>query len=142
MTKKILCAVDGSKAADTAIDFAIEQAKRLDVPVSFLNVNLASERATSKTHYWDTTLLGAANLQTDRMLGKAAEKARGAGVDKFECVTAAGREIASAIVSFADINGFDHIVTGHSVAGLSKLGLGSVSAQVVAQAHCPVTVAR
>jgi nucleotide-binding universal stress UspA family protein len=46
-------------------------------------------------------------------------------------------------VAFAEDNGIDHIVVGTGgKSGVTRLMLGSVSHDVLARAHCPVTVAR
>ena len=143
MTRKLLCATDGSHAADKAVTLSILLAQQLRVPLAFLTVNLASEDRTSKTHFWDDRVLSAADAQISQVLGKAAAAAKQAGVAEFNCVTLSGREVASAIVDYAEHNGFDHIVTGSSgYSGVTRLMLGSVASQVVTRAHCPVTIAR
>ena len=51
-------------------------------------------------------------------------------------------DIAQALVEFARANGIDHVVMGaRGVTGVRRI-LGSVSAQVVAEADCTVTVVR
>lgn len=51
-------------------------------------------------------------------------------------------DVAQALVEFARANGIDHVVMGaRGVTGVRRL-LGSVSAQVVAEADCTVTVVR
>lgn len=51
-------------------------------------------------------------------------------------------DVAGAILDYADHNRVDHIVIGARASGALRRHLGSVSAQVVAQATCSVTVAR
>jgi nucleotide-binding universal stress UspA family protein len=51
-------------------------------------------------------------------------------------------DTASAIVEFARKNQVDHIVMGARSSSMLRRYLGSVSSQVVAQAHCTVTVVR
>ena len=51
-------------------------------------------------------------------------------------------DAASAIIEFAAKNGADHIVMGARGASALRRYLGSVSAQVVTQSECTVTVVR
>jgi nucleotide-binding universal stress UspA family protein len=51
--------------------------------------------------------------------------------------------VARAIVKYAEENDIDHNVVGTGGKGaVARLMLGSVSSDVIARAHCPVTVAR
>jgi nucleotide-binding universal stress UspA family protein len=53
------------------------------------------------------------------------------------------REVAPAIVQYAETGGYDCIVMGTGdKRGLSRLVLGSVAADVSGRAHCSVMVAR
>jgi nucleotide-binding universal stress UspA family protein len=51
-------------------------------------------------------------------------------------------DAASAIVSYANDNGVDHIILGARGSSAMRRYLGSVSAQVVAEANCTVTVVK
>ncbi|MCZ8076929.1 MAG: universal stress protein, partial [Paucibacter sp.] len=51
-------------------------------------------------------------------------------------------DAATAIIEFAAKNGADHIVMGARGASALRRYLGSVSAQVVTQSECSVTVVR
>lgn len=140
---KLLCATDGSHSSEKAVAFAADLAKRLGAELSFLTVSTVSKEAAAKTHFWDDRILGAADAQMQAELKAAAAAAKKAGLVDAKCVTAAGRDIAAAIVAYAEKNGFDHIVTGSAGrTGASKLLLGSVASAVVAKAHCPVTIVR
>lgn len=140
---KLLCATDGSHSSEKAVRFAADLAKRLGAKLAFLTVSTVSPESAARTHFWDDRILGAADAQVQQELKSAAETAKQAGLADASCVTAAGRDIAAAIVAYAEKNGFDHIVTGSSGrTGASKLLLGSVASAVVAKAHCPVTVVR
>ncbi len=56
---------------------------------------------------------------------------------------AGGSDIAGAIVDYAEKNSYHHIVTGSAgLTGAKRLLLGSVAADIVTLAHCPVTVVR
>jgi nucleotide-binding universal stress UspA family protein len=54
-----------------------------------------------------------------------------------------GADPAEAIVSYAERNGYHHIIVGsEGRTGAKRMLLGSVAADVVTRAHCPVTVVR
>ncbi len=140
---KLLCATDGSHSSAKAVGFAADLAKRLGAELAFLTVSTVSAESAAKTHFWDDRILGAADAQMQTELKAAADAAKKAGLADAACVTATGRDIAAAIVGYAESHGFDHIVTGSSGrTGASKLLLGSVASAVVAKAHCPVTIVR
>ena len=75
----------------------------------------------------------------DRAVALAAEY----GVPGAKRVDIVSREAAAGIVTYAENNGYDQIVVGTGdKRGISRLMLGSVAADVMARAHCTVTVAR
>ena len=53
-----------------------------------------------------------------------------------------GPDPGQAIIDYATANGVDHIMMGARGHSTTRRYLGSVSAQVVAEAHCSVTVIR
>ena len=80
---------------------------------------------------------------TDRVLDSATATAKQSGCSNAKAADVKSRDVARAIVIYAEDNGFDHIVVGTGgKSGLSRLMLGSVSRDMVARAHCAVTVAR
>lgn len=143
MTKKILCATDGSMQSGSAVAFAAELSKQLRVPVSFITINKASTARTSRTHFWDDRVMQAIDAQINKVLADAAAVAKGSGLADGSYVVAEGADIAAAIVNYASENGFDHIVVGSAHRGKpARLFLGSVAADVVKLASCAVTIAR
>ena len=78
-----------------------------------------------------------------RVLDGATAIAKKAGVSDPKTASVKSRDVARAIVIYAEENDIDHIVVGTGgKGGVARLMLGSVSSDVIARAHCPVTVAR
>ena len=137
MTTKILCATDGTEHSAHAIELAATLAARLGAKLSICAVNIAHGGTRGPLIYtWEDD-------QVRKALDAAAAVARKAGAQQVEEVALRSREAASAIVQYAEENGFDHIVVGTGdKRGVSRLVLGSVAADVAGRAHCSVTVAR
>lgn len=143
MLEKILCAIDGSHSSEKAVDFAVALANKVGAELTFVIIRTMDAQHAAKERYWDSRVLGAAEMQAQQEFAAARKAANAAGLDGIECVEAYGRDIGGAIVDFAEKQGFGHIVTGSSGrSGVERLVLGSVAADVVAKAHCPVTIAR
>ncbi len=143
MFEKLLCAVDGSRSSQKAAALAAALAGKLGAKLTFLTVQTMDAKHAAKELYWDSRLLGAAELQSERELEDARQAAKSAGLSDVDCVKTYGRSVGEAIVAYAEKEGFSHIVTGSSGrSGVERLMLGSVAADVVARAHCPVTIAR
>ena len=143
MSKKLLCATDGSHSAEKAVAYAIQMAKSSGAQLAFLTVDSLSAEKAAGTYFWDSKLLQAGDALLHRELGSAKKAAQAAGLPEAACVTTSGRDTAEAIVAYADSHGYDHIVVGSAGrTGLDRLMLGSVAQAVAAKAHCPVTIAR
>lgn len=143
MIRKILCATDGSASSGKAVAVAVELASRTGAALCFLTVERITPEGAARSAFWDSRLLDAAAAQTHGELAAAEARAREAGLSRVECLTTQGNDVAEAIVAFAREGGFDHLVTGSvGRTGLARALLGSVAADVVARAHCPVTVVR
>lgn len=137
MTKKILCAIDGTDHSAHAIQLAAEMSAKLGSALSICAVNVAHGGTRGPLIYnWE-------DAEVKRILDSAAAEAKKAGATKVEEITLRSREAAAAIVQYAEENGYDHIVVGTGdKRGISRLVLGSVAADVAGRAHCSVTVAR
>jgi len=139
MVSKILCAVDGSHASDSAVAFAADLARQLDVPLCFLSVEPVSEERATKARFWDSRMLTAADEQGRQELADARRKAEKAGVKDVTCTLVHGRDVDAAIVDYAGEHGFDQIVAGHT--GRTAVSrIGSVAYGVAEKAQCPVTI--
>jgi nucleotide-binding universal stress UspA family protein len=143
MSKRLLCATDGSHASEKAVDFAIRLAKALGAHIAFLTVERVSPDTAASSAFWDSTVLGAAELQVHKELHTAASKARESGLSDIKCITTTGQNIAAAIIDYTEKHGYDHIIMGSvGRTGVARLLLGSIATEVVAKAHCPVTIVR
>lgn len=140
MIDKILCAIDGSKAARRAVDFGIALARKCGADLRFVTVTTVTARSAAESPFWDTRLFGAGEALIAHELADAMRAAAEAGV-AATCVTVSGRNVAAAIVGYAVAEGFDHIVmgsTGHTAFG--RLLTGSVVDDILLRDHPPVTV--
>jgi nucleotide-binding universal stress UspA family protein len=143
VTTRLLCAIDAAYPSRLAVEAAVEMAQLLRVPMAFLTINPASQEESLKMHFWDDRLIAAVDAQLSKVLAEAAAVARRSGLLEFDCVVASGVNIAAAIVNYAQEKGFDHIVVCSSRPP-APFGAthGSVAAQVIKTAKCPVTVVR
>lgn len=136
MINKILVAYDGSNPSKAAFEFALDLAKKYGAELHVLAVASAPEfgadveteaiMENSRNHY-EQVLQSLKSQITDLtayfhvMVGHPAE----------------------CIVLYAEDHGIDHIVVGHRGRSLfERWLLGSVARQVIAYAHCVVTVVR
>ena len=137
MSKKILCPTDGSEHAKVGFDRAVELAMQSGARLTVCVVNIAQGGARGPTiNHWKEG-------EVAELLSAAEAAGKAAGLADVGTVELVSREAAPAIIAYADQNGSDHIVMGTGdKRGVKRLVLGSVAAEVAAQAHCTVTVAR
>jgi nucleotide-binding universal stress UspA family protein len=137
MTKKILCATEGAAHSEHAVQLAGEMAAKFGADLGVCVVNVARGGARGPLIYTME------DSDVKRVLDSAAAAAKKAGAKKVQEIALRSRDAATAIVQYAEENGYDHIVTGTGDKhGVSRLVLGSVAAQVASHSHCTVTVAR
>ena len=144
---KVLCPTDGSHAAMKGVEFAVNLVNNFtNMELTFLLVTRigGGEQDVDDIRYRGATIIKAAEIQDHMELDAACSLAKKAGVDKLKCSKAhSRRNIAATIVDYAEKEGFAHIVIGSTGrTGVSRVLLGSVASEVVAKAHCPVTVVR
>lgn len=138
--ERILCATDGTPPSEKAVLQAIAWAEQLQQPLTFITVVNGSE---TKFITWDEQKMAAGDLPVDQPLLAALERAKSAGLGRIGCVRAAGGNIADAVVIYAEKNGYHHIIAGSAGrTGTKRLLIGSVAADIVTRAHCPVTIVR
>jgi nucleotide-binding universal stress UspA family protein len=138
MIRKILLGYDGSELADAAFAFALELARKFGAELHVIAVVRPPEfgdevetRAVienSQRHY-------------ENVLGTLSERLAKRPV-AFRSSLVVGHP-AEQIVRYAEEHSIDHIVVGHRGRTLFERWLiGSVARQVIAYAHCAVTVVR
>ncbi len=138
MINKILLGYDGSASAQDAFAFALDLATRYGAELHVLGVARPPEFAedveteavieNSRRHYAKILSVPRAKLAHEPIKAQ------------FEVVVG---HPAEQIVRYAEKHGIDHIVVGHRGHTLFERWLiGSVARQVIAYAHCAVTVVR
>ena len=138
MTKKVLCAVDDSEHSKIAVAVAGELAKATGAELTLLAVNvpMGGPGGGIMVYAWE-------DADLKRVLDSATAIAKKAGVSAPKTAGVKSRDAARSIVIYAEENDIDHVVVGTGgKGGVARLVLGSVSSDVIARAHCPVTVAR
>lgn len=137
MAKKILCPTDGTDHATVGLHKAVELARLTGAELTVCVVNIAHGAARGPViNHWT-------QAEIADLLGRSEAVAKADGVASIGTVELVAREPAPAIITYADENGYDHIVMGTGdKRGVKRLVLGSVAASVAGEAHCSVTVAR
>lgn len=137
--KKILCAVDDCEQSKVAARLAGMLSAATGAKLTVLAVNELIGgylRGDASARLWSDS-------QLRKLLDETEAEAIAAGAGEVEAVSAESRDVARAISQFAEAHGYDHIVIGSGGKNaLKRMVLGSVSADVVNRAPCPVTVAR
>jgi len=136
---KILAAIDQSEYAIPVLEKAMRIAAFENAEVTALTVSSAPSSnlylGEIPGEYMDKMREGVQKTVT-----RAQEQAKAAH-RAVEIVVEEGPSPAGAIVRFAEKNGFDLIVIGNKGASaVERFLIGSVSSQVVANAHCSVMV--
>lgn len=137
MTRKILCATDGTDHSAVAVVQAAEMAAREKAELTLCIVNVAhgGGRGPLISHWTED--------EVTKVLSEAEAMAKKHGASKVMTAVVKSREAAAGVVGYAETHGFDHIVTGTGdKRGISRLVLGSVAGEIAGRSHCTVTVAR
>ena len=138
MSYQLLCAYDGSPAADKAFDFSVKLAKALGGVVHVLAVVQPPEPMEDVE---TEALLESGQERFDKLFESLRKRATDAAV-KAEFEVAVGHP-AEQILYRADQLGTDHIVLGHR--GRNRFArwlMGSVSQRVISYASSLVTIVR
>jgi nucleotide-binding universal stress UspA family protein len=142
---KILCATDEADVSRKAENHAIKLAKALGEKLCFVYVSPVSEAELETPGTFDSTILEVLEAREHKILRHAQGLARDHGYDYADapCTIVRSRDIAWAIVDFAERGGYEHIVTGATGrVGVPRFLLGSIANEVARKAHCAVTIVR
>ena len=137
---KIIVGVDGSEHSQQALDWALNEARARQAPLTVISVH------PSLGSYWGAVIYPAGDLDTEdarhevqALVDKAVSRLDGTPPPITVLVTP-GSPAAELLDAAKDA---DLLVVGRRGAGgFARLMLGSVSSQVAHHAHCPVVVVR
>ncbi len=139
---KILVAIDGSENSMTAADIAISMAKRNDAEIIALHVlhipNSALYLTTTKQYEEFTKKI---KQDLDVWFNRIRKRAKENKVEVKTVVIEVTHNVAADIVDYANKKKVSIIIIGtRGRSGFKKLLLGSIAAEVVIYAQCPVLV--
>ncbi len=138
MIHNILLGYDGSESANMALDFAVNLARIFNAQLHVLAVARPPEFGDEV----ETQAVIENSRQQYHQVLRAAHAKLATAPFPAHCQVVIGHP-AEQIVRYAEANGIDHIVVGHRGHTLFERWLiGSVARQVIAYAHCAVTVVR
>ncbi|HEU5294708.1 MAG TPA: universal stress protein [Burkholderiaceae bacterium] len=138
MMHRILLGYDGSASAERAYALAVDLAQRYGAELHVLAVARPPD-------FGDEVETEAAIEHSRRHYGQvlAALHPRLAHDAKGAHATLAVGHPAEQLLRYAELHGIDHIVVGHrGRTAFERWLIGSVARQVIAHAHCAVTVVR
>ena len=136
--KHVLCCVDGSEHAETALRAAIELSAKLSADLSLLMVNVTFGRSPRGPQVLVWT-----NDEAQVILDQACDVVAQSGQKPAYAGIAVAREASTGIIDHALEHEVDAIVIGTGdKRGLSRLFLGSVAMDVANRAPCTVIIAR
>ena len=138
MITKVLVGYDGSPSSEDAFTFAVELASKFGAELHILGVARPPEFAEEVE---TRAVIEQSRRHLDKALAGARARLRTAR-QAHHFHVAVGHP-AEQIVRYAEENAIDHIVVGHRGHTMFERWLiGSVARQVIAYAHCAVTVVR
>ncbi|MEH6358011.1 MAG: universal stress protein [Pseudomonadales bacterium] len=141
--KKILCTTDETEVSRKAEAFAAQMAKGVGAELHYVHVSKVTSDDLKTPGHLDVVIIEEVDARNHLTLQKATESAKANGISNATFLTLNGRDVAKAVIEYAEKNGCDHIVTGsNGRVGIPRLVMGSVSGDIIHKAHCPVTVIR
>jgi nucleotide-binding universal stress UspA family protein len=138
MITKLLLGYDGSDAANHAYAFAVDLARRYGAELHILAVARPPEFADEVE---SEAVIENSRRHCERILARLKSDQQ-ADLSRCHYHVVIGHP-AEQIVRYAAERGIDHIVVGHrGHTAFERWLIGSVARQVLAYAHCAVTVVR
>lgn len=150
MYQRILVPIDGSHTSECALGEAIKLAQLHQAQLKLLHV-LEDMEDMEDIRYFDaenymnyTELVKSVRKSVEKMLEKATEQVRQAGIEVEEkLLEAKGRRVSSVIVEEATQWSAELIIIGtHGRTGFNRLLLGSIAEGVLRTAHVPILLIR
>jgi nucleotide-binding universal stress UspA family protein len=143
--RKILVAVDGSKASINAANYAIEMAKNIDASLTFLSIIIPATYMdfgyVTVGKFKETETKEKKQVQDE--LDKLKKKAMAKGVTVKTDIVVKYTSVVKEIIEYALKHKIGLIVTGsRGRTGFKKMVLGSVASGVVTYSDCPVLVVK
>ena len=139
----IVTAVDLSPEGERLADALRNAIKRMLVTEPEARIACVNILKTARIGIDQTTDDQGNNLHVARLVAlKAWAEAIDLPDHRLTCAVLEGPDPGQAIIDYATTNKVDHILMGARGHSTTRRYLGSVSAQVVAEAHCSVTVIR
>ena len=146
MVKNILVALDGSKASNNALNFALDLADTLSANIELLTVVPPVFLPSYSIYVLKSDAISecAKNLEISfrGVLSKAQEEARKRKPASKVSISFEKGEPSEKIIEVADRGGFELIVMGSRGSGGRVSTLGSVSSRVVDRSSCPVLIVK
>lgn len=142
MLHRLVVPLDGSPCAQHALSYALRVAKAEGAELAICSaVDAFAILGRNVERPLDEPPVAAAAARAQRLVDDAAAQAAAAGVRAS--VHVAVGEPAASLVAYASQHGADTIVMGtHGQSGFRRLAMGSVAAEVLRSAPCPVVVVR
>lgn len=140
--KKMLVAVDGSKTATKALDYALSLAEKCGAEVQIVSVVQTIDSVTPSPQSVYASFIYDLEKSVETVLAEAVKVAKKKTNLKVSTRLLKGRP-ADEIVRLAKEEGFDIIVLGsRGLGGTEELFLGSVSDRVADKSACPVLIVK
>jgi nucleotide-binding universal stress UspA family protein len=138
MIRRILLGYDGSEISDAAFALALDFARKYNAELHVIAVARPPEYAEEVEA---TAMIENSRRHYDHVLGRLRPQLANEPI-KSQLHVVVGHP-AEQIVRYAEGHGIDHIVLGHrGHTRFERWLIGSVARQVIAYAHCAVTVVR
>ena len=142
---RILVAVDGSKSAMDAVDYAIDMAKKFNAQLTTLTVSHISLSSYGLASLPDAIKQSKEKhaLESKQWFDKVSQNAKQNNVQIKTELIDSQMSVDGTIVEYAESHDIDLIILGtKGRSGIKKLLLGSVATAVVKYATCPVMVVK